>query len=90
LEELNAYPPRFHLSFCNDDSIKHLSISITVQLEKSKQKSKGETLNFFVDTLDYTEFFTKEIDVAPQYHSGTFHHVTCSCECVRRYEFIYV
>ena len=85
MEKINAYPPRFHLTFYNYDSMQHLSIVIKVELEKSKHQKKNKDenkiLSFFINTPDYAEF-THSTIVSPLDQSGTVIYTTIYVLCV--------
>ena len=75
LEKINAYPPRFFLTFRNNDSIQNLSTKITVRIGKLKDKPRpkhgeNEILDFPINTVDYKDF-VEVVRVPPSDKSGT-------------------
>ena len=75
LEKINAYPPRFFLTFRSGGSIQHLSTNIVVQIGKPKQKLRSkhdetEVLDFPINTLDYVDFM-KILSVPSSSKPGT-------------------
>jgi len=65
LEEANAYPPRFFLTFRNSIALQTLSACITVRIGKQRPKRNDEILEFPVNTLDYHDFLTGVSEVPP-------------------------